>query len=104
MRLRSWLIFLLPLFLLFSQQALVLHELGHHRLDRLMGHEQQGHAPGHQACDKCVSLAPLSGAVTPGLLPLILAEFGFSLLAGPLPVLSESGRIGLHNRGPPVSL
>ena len=100
-------IFLLPLFLLFSQQVLVLHELGHMRLDRLAGQERQeqpGHGPGHQACDKCVSLASLTGAVAPGLLHLILAEFGFALLARPLPVLAESGRIGLHNRGPPAFL
>lgn len=102
MRLR--LLFLLPLFLLFSQQALVLHELSHSRMERLVGQERQDHAPGHAACEQCVSLASVAGLVAPGLAPLALAEFRFAPASRALPMFSSVGGVESRSRGPPSFL
>ncbi len=102
MRLRF--LFLLPLFLLFSQQALVWHELGHSRMERLVGQERQDHVPGHAACEQCVSLASVAGLVAPDLPPLPLAQFRFAPASRALPVYASVGTVDSRSRGPPSFL
>lgn len=94
--------FLLPFLLLFSQQALAWHEIGHH--SGLAGSSQsQPEHPGAQpACQDCLSLASVGTAASPDPIRFEPLTLGFDLTparaSGTEPIFCGQSR----NRDPPL--
>jgi len=103
---RSLLTLLLPLLLVFAQQAGFWHELSHFNAPaQTPGSSQKGkQAPGHGACGECASFAHLAGAIPNSI--VVLTATAASFIPLHLTVIATvATRPSLHrNRGPPVLL
>ena len=93
---------LMTMLLLFSQHQLLAHELSH--AHRLGSHERQEQASFQHACEKCVSLAPFTGAAATALPSLFLAQGKHTTTTEPEAHPATGFTIQRRNRDPPSLL
>lgn len=101
---RPWLSFLLSLFLLFAQQAVVLHEIDHVREASANSSHQEGQPSAQQHCTKCLALAPFIGAVASTPSSQVFGAFTETVLPPSVAVPVGIAHLVLRNRGPPPFL
>jgi len=95
--------FLLPVFLLLSQQGAMQHELGHLSAE-LKAPGSSTHAPGDLQCEACLAFAHLAGIATTQVPPPALLSFGFHLALVDAPAFIAADAPSARSRGPPTVL
>jgi hypothetical protein len=94
---------LLPLLLVLSQPAALLHELSHITGQAAQQEREQPHGTG--PCMLCMAFAQLDAAASPAVAALpLLAGLAFALVAVATVATRSAQRPALHIRGPPAHL
>jgi hypothetical protein len=99
---RSYLVFLLPLLLLLTQQLVAIHEIGHY--SDAVSRSQSGNKqlPGDKQCEQCFAFASIAGAATSDAPSFALAVLAYHY-SSPLQSAVIAADTPAHrNRGPPV--
>ena|SRR5437870_5974 len=101
---RLYLVLLLPLLLLFAQQAALTHEFSHFASPQSQAPKQDKKLPGNSFCPDCVAFAQLAGAMPCHIAPLVaIAVDHFAVHRGFVALLAT--KLALQrNRGPPFFL
>ncbi|MBV8503340.1 MAG: hypothetical protein JO006_16675 [Paucibacter sp.] len=97
---KFWISLLLPVLMLFTQQAQAWHEIGHLRGT---AHEQNQDALGAKLCGLCFSFAHLDAATGPELPQLKLASVGHAAPVATPVASHESDAPAQGNRDPPLT-
>jgi len=99
---KLYLALVLPLFMLLSQQGVVLHEIGH--LSEKPAPFEQKQQPADKLCETCLAFAHLGAAAKPDVPQIALPAFRHALpSADPVPYVAADAPTQ-RSRGPPTFL
>jgi hypothetical protein len=99
---KLYLSFVLPLFMLLSQQGAAWHEIGHLRSPAPL--EQGKQQPADKLCESCLAFAHLSAAAKPDIPTLALPPFAHALPPADAVAFVAADAPTQRSRGPPSFL
>ena len=101
---RLCLALVLPVLLIFAQQAALTHEVSHLASRNSQAPKQSGKVPGKIACPECTAFAKIAGAIAENGKSPVAVIVDFLVLLQPIFTLRATELAVLRNRGPPSVL
>jgi hypothetical protein len=101
---KPYLILVLPLLLLLTQQLAAVHEIGHYTTDIAKSQQKDKNLPDGKQCEQCFAFASIAGAATSKAPSLALAVLAYHYSSSVQSALVAADTPAHRNRGPPVLL
>lgn len=101
---KTFLILVLPLLLLFTQQMAAVHEIGHFSDEIAKSKTGEKQTPANKFCDQCFGFSSIAGAVTSEPPTLALADLSYDFAFSLQSAVIAADAPAYRNRGPPVLL
>jgi len=101
---KAFLILVLPLLLLFTQQLATVHEISHYGSGIAKSDAGEKRLPADRYCDQCFAYASVAAAVASEPPALALAVLSYDYAGSFQSAVIAAGKPAYRNRGPPVLL